>query len=620
MIPPADRPPVDPDAVTGPVRLPGGASATGGAGGASAGVPGAPIAPGPPRDDGLTDADVALHLLGTEVFQLVEPLALRRLAPLFRATHVRAGEVIARQGTVDTTLWVLIGGTLALERVGADGSREAMGHRAYGAVVGIRGVFTDVARPNRVVAETDAWLLAADRDALLRALRADPETYDLLVLPDDARASIEAWREEETGEGEYEVKVYRRHPLALALGMAPPAALLAVVLVAGAGMSAAAPPPAMVAAFAVFGIVVPAAWAWWAWLNWVEDRLIVTNQRVVMIETRPFIAADRREALMARIQDVQARTPSVAARLLDYGTITINTASSAGTIAWHMAGRPDALRKEIFDQMSRARERAQSERRTWMEGQLRRAIGDGRLPGGAGAAAPADGAVGAQSVERAAAAAAPERGAGRPNGLVRAVLYFVPLSQERQGSTYVWRKHWWILLRRTALPLGLAAGATWLAVVGAAGAGVGATRAAAAACAALYGWLWWRYEDWRNDQYTLTDNHIIDIEALPLGLRKDKRQASLDAVQDVRYNIPNPLAMILRYGTVTIQTAADTGNFTFTDVANPARVQSLIFERINMRRARLEAEAEQKRADEMVQWLSTYHALTGGDEGEPRPS
>ncbi|MEO8083060.1 MAG: cyclic nucleotide-binding domain-containing protein [Ardenticatenales bacterium] len=615
MAAPNDRPPIDPNAVTGPVRLPGAVPAGGAPPGGGPALNAAPA----PRSDGLTDADVALHLLGTEMFELVEPQVLRGLAPLFRATHVRAGEVIARQGVIDTTLWVLIDGALRLERVAADGAVEATGHRAYGAVVGIRGVFTDVPRPNSVVAESDAWLLAADRDALLRALRADPETFDLLVLPDAARANIEVGREEASGEGEYEVTVYRRHPLALAIGMAPPIGLVIALVVVGAGMSATVPPPAVVAAFAVAGIAVPAVWAWWAWLNWVEDRLIVTNQRVVMIETRPFIAADRREALMARIQDVQAKTPSLIARLFDYGTITINTASSSGKIVWHMAGRPDALRKEVFDQMNRARERAQAERRTWMEGQLRRAIGDGRLPGGA--AAPGDSAVAAQSVKRPGGGVSRggvSRGGARPNVLVRAAFYFLPRAQERQGGTYIWRKHWWILLRATIVPLALAAPATWLAAVGVAGAGVGATRAAAAVCVALYLWLWWRYEDWRNDQYILTDNHIIDIEALPLGLLKDQRQASLDAVQDVRYNIPNPLAMILRYGTVTIQTAADTGNFTFTDVANPARVQSLIFERINQRRARLEAEAEQKRADEMVQWLSTYHVITGDDGGAAR--
>ncbi|MBK6769928.1 MAG: cyclic nucleotide-binding domain-containing protein [Ardenticatenales bacterium] len=622
--PPDDSPPIDPTAVTGPVAIPGAAgndrarvsSAAGAVGtdGATDVTVDVATDASEPRTDGLTDADVALHLLGTEVFQLLPAPALRQLAPLFRATRVRAGEVIARQGTVDTTLWVLIGGTLVLERIAADGETEAMGHREYGSVVGIRGVFTDVPRPSSVVAETDAWLLAADRDDVLRLLRADPEIDDLLVLPDDARANMEARREEETTEGEYEVRVYRRHVLALIRGMVLPAGLLVVALVVGAGAAAVTADPVAILAWAVIGLGVPAAGAWWSWLNWSEDRLIVTNQRVIMIETRPFITAARREALMARVQDVQARSPSIMARLFDYGTVTINTASNAGKIVWHMAGRPDALRAVLFDQMHRARDRAQAERRSWIDEQLRKAIGDGRL---ASAEAPSDGAA-----DRPAVPSGEVRQTAPPTwfgSIGRLILYFLPRPEERQGTTYVWRKHWWILLRATAMPLALAAAATWLLASGiavAADESRWATRAAVGLAVGAYGWLWWRYEDWRNDQYILTANHVLDIESLPLGLFKEQRQASLDAVQDVRYSIPNPVAMVLRYGTVTIQTAADTGNFSFTDIANPARVQGLIFERINDRRARLEVEAEQKRADEMVRWLAAYHGMTT-DQGPP---
>ncbi len=610
--PPNDEPPANPLDATGPLPLSVGGPSP--APGSPTPAP-EPATASPLRDDGLTDSDVALHLLGAEVFQLLEPPALLQLAPLFRATRVRAGEVIARQGTVDTTLWVLIEGTLRLERVGEEGRVEVQGHRAYGAVVGVRGVFTDAPRPNRVVAETDGWLLAAGRDDVLRLLRAAPEIDDLLVLPDEARLQMTARRDEDAGEGEYEVRIYRRHILALVTGLLPPVGLLIVALVVGVGLSTAAAAPGAVGGWALVGLALPGAWAWWAWLNWSEDRLIVTNQRIVLLETRPFIAADRREALMARVQDVQARSPSLLARLLDYGTVTVNTASSSGKIVWRMAAHPDALRADIFAQMSRARARAQAERRAFIEGQLRRAIGDGRL--GMDAAAPAAAAepTGAPTVRASATAPAAAPAPSWLHRIVGVFLYFVPLTEVRDGGRVIWRRHWWLLLRATALPLALAGGATWLALSGAAAGYAGAGRALLAVCAAAYAWLWWRYEDWRNDQYILTDNHVIDIESLPLGLFKDQRQASLDAVQDVRFSIPNPIAMILRFGTVTIQTAADTGNFSFDGVSHPERVQGLIFERINARRARLEAEAEQKRADEMVQWLSAYDALRRG--GEP---
>ena len=39
-------------------------------------------------------------------------------------------------------------------------------------------------------------------------------------------------------------------------------------------------------------------------------------------------------------------------------------------------------------------------------------------------------------------------------------------------------------------------------------------------------WIWWRYEDWRNDRYLLTEDTLIDEDVKPLVFHRDVRRGS----------------------------------------------------------------------------------------------
>jgi hypothetical protein len=121
--------------------------------------------------------------------------------------------------------------------------------------------------------------------------------------------------------------------------------------------------------------------------------------------------------------------------------------------------------------------------------------------------------------------------------------------------------------------------------------------------------LVWQFENWRNDLYVLTNEHIIDIERLPLGFFEHRRQASLAQIQDINYAVPNPLATLLNYGNVFIETAAETGRLTFDMVYNPRGVQEEVFARLDKLVADRRAREERQHEDEMVQWFDIYHRL-----------
>ncbi|MDH4207663.1 MAG: PH domain-containing protein, partial [Anaerolineae bacterium] len=114
---------------------------------------------------------------------------------------------------------------------------------------------------------------------------------------------------------------------------------------------------------------------------------------------------------------------------------------------------------------------------------------------------------------------------------------------------------------------------------------------------------------WRNDIYQLTEDRIIDIERLPLGLREERREASLSMIQDIGYEIPGVIANLLDYGNVVIETAGREAAFTFSWVHQPRQVQQEIFSRMDAFREKERREQKERRADELLDWFSTFAEL-----------
>jgi hypothetical protein len=92
-------------------------------------------------------------------------------------------------------------------------------------------------------------------------------------------------------------------------------------------------------------------------------------------------------------------------------------------------------------------------------------------------------------------------------------------------------------------------------------------------------WLVWRYLDWRNDLFLLTNRYVFDIDRLPLGFGESRKQAELGNIQNVNAERPGLLPTILNFGNVAIETAGASADIVFEKVSNPSRVQSEIFQR-----------------------------------------
>lgn len=561
----------------------------------------------------LSPAELVAGLKATRLFSVLEPAELVALAPLFAPVRFAAGEAVARRGEVDGHLWVVIEGAVQLVEGGSTETPAGVPYAAFGDTLGAEGVFLGQPRAATAVMTRPGVLIRARRASLLAVLAQDPQLFDRLVLDDSVRSRLSLDDLPTAAGGEYRVALYRRHWIVLARAMVPPLLLLAGLmtiasLASALGAVGSERGPTVALLLVLTAVGVPAAVAVWSFFDYYHDVLIVTNRRLVHVERTPFVDAQRTEALFDRVQDVTSLTPGVGARLLGYGTVIVQTASARGSIAFDHVPRPDDVRARLVGQIDRAREQAGRERDEWVYDRLRRALG---LAGPEPEPSDPDGG----------------RAGSEPSfaGLVKAaalsaLTHFWPKMRVQEGSVITWRKHWVVLARSTLVPFGLLAALLLLAVAVERSGRALPTWPLWCGAALVAGWLWWQYENWRNDLYQVTDEHVVDLERLPFGFFEERRQASLAQIQDVRYRVPNPLASLLDYGDVTIQTAAEQGGFTFDRVFRPAGVQAEIFHRIQRYQELRRREEDERRAEEMLTWLRTYHSLmSGGLASRPGP-
>ncbi len=107
---------------------------------------------------------------------------------------------------------------------------------------------------------------------------------------------------------------------------------------------------------------------WWLWRfdDWQNDIYQVTATRIIDVERLPFyLREERREANLGMIQNVKFEIPSALGKLLNYGSVTIETAG-AGAFTFDYVKDPRNVQAEIFRRMEafqKRQDQATAERR-----------------------------------------------------------------------------------------------------------------------------------------------------------------------------------------------------------------------------------------------------------------
>ena len=99
-----------------------------------------------------------------------------------------------------------------------------------------------------------------------------------------------------------------------------------------------------------YGVVMVLLLLWWLWIfdDWQNDIYQVTATRIIDVERQPlFLREERREASLSMIQNVSLEISGIPGKLLNYGSVTIETAG-AGAFTFDYVKDPRAEQGEIF--------------------------------------------------------------------------------------------------------------------------------------------------------------------------------------------------------------------------------------------------------------------------------
>jgi hypothetical protein len=342
-------------------------------------------------------------------------------------------------------------------------------------------------------------------------------------------------------------------------------------------------------------------WAIWLIVDWGNDYYIVTNQRVVWLEKVVAIYDSRQESPLNTILAVAVET-KLLGRWFDFGDVVVRTFVSK--ILFHYVSHPKQAQRMIEEYWNRTKDVAVGEEKEAMKAALFQKLGLAPLPSPP--------------------TVAPTKQADFPRarGLAR---FFNFLGADRlrlryeQGDTVVYRKHWFVLIRKAWIPmLGLLAliglffyrvyiimtssatlsstlnstfSDTWLGVL-----------------ITLFGvfLLWFIYDfvDWSNDRYEINNEQIIDRYKRPLST-EIRNASQLENILGITYERVGILGQMFNYGDVFITIGSS--KLIFEDVRDPATVQSDIDRRRLAQKARREEKEKAAKRNEIAEWLAVYH-------------
>ena len=114
------------------------------------------------------------------------------------------------------------------------------------------------------------------------------------------------------------------------------------------------------------GLIVLASFlmGWWEYMVWDQDLYILTSNRIVDIERRPFgLKETRRESNLDRIQDIDVDLPNIWSRMFDMGNVHTKTGAAGSDLTFRSVAHPHSIQRDIFHQLAELRRKEQEQER-----------------------------------------------------------------------------------------------------------------------------------------------------------------------------------------------------------------------------------------------------------------
>lgn len=487
---------------------------------------------------------------------------LDQLANHITPVEYPSGQTIIEIGEESYTFFVVLEGTIQLSR-NVEAAEEPVATLDVGDQFGFEALQPGSRRHYAAKAVTKSILLEFDGAELQQLMQSIPSLkVGLNILRDSYLLSSRvafSWRN--PGKSIYFIS--RRSQLFLWLRLIIPILILIVTV------------PLLIWLIGVFpkgrsflgillglDVLLQAGLLVWHYIDWSNDYSIITNQRVLYQERVILIYESRQEAPLDAILSNQIIT-DLWGRWLGFGNVAVKTYSY--TLSLPNLDHPREVVALLDDQLQRVKIQASQ-----VEQEHKRRVLEQRREA-------ARKSTGQRLRPQPPTAPTQVKSGTIPNWL----SYFLRMHIEKEDGTLIYRTHWFILLKKIALPtvfLLLLLVVLILQIANVFSFSLSVMLTLLVFMFLVLG-LWWLYQyaDWANDLYIITEDQIIDIYKKPLGTEQ-RRTAQIKNILSVEFERIGFIGLIFNFGTVYIRVGED--EFTFDNVFNPALVQREVFQHL----------------------------------------
>ncbi|MBI3152183.1 MAG: cyclic nucleotide-binding domain-containing protein [Chloroflexi bacterium] len=536
------------------------------------------------------------------LFSGLDPTQLAVIATKLVEREVAAGTAVIKYGDKADGFYMIYKGRVKVTVPGAEKKDRQVASLYTGDYFGEQALFENRNRTANIIASDHCTLLFLSRqgfESLLTQYEKLKPNFQVAIKSRKlARTTNFKW----LGKNEVIYFIARRHKIRLYQALLGPVlALFVPIALFAAGVISQATTPWALGVIALVGAL---GWGIWNWIDWSNDYYIVTNQRVIWLEKIIGLYDSREEAPLGTILSVGVESDALG-RILDYGNVIVRT--FIGKLEFDHVDHPIQAADMIREYWERTKAITTRSQMDVMKDTIKQKLG---MP----------------LEKRPQVELTPvvqldeEKAAKTPLWM----LTFQKLFQLRveEGGKVIYHKHWVILLQQGWRPFSLfladIAFIIWRIVnlalspdlslirVNAAGTYSPDTLVVTALMFLLPigAWLWYEYEDWKNDIFMVTNDEIFDIDRKPFG-KEERRSAQIENILSTSYARDGIIPIIFNYGTVKISVGGT--QMGFEDVMDPASVQADINRRRSARIAKKNEDAGKEDRERFATWLAAYH-------------
>lgn len=545
------------------------------------------------RDDSLVD-----FLSDNILFHHLDNETLGSLSAFFTVVEYDRGAFIINQGELDESLFFILSGKIRLTlQVAGRGEVLKAGIIERGDLLNYEMLEPGIKAPYSARALTPVSIAKIDRKNLRTVVKQFPELYQpLSVLYHSHKMAVRKGSHARFAE-ESIYYLARRHPIHLIFSLLVPIFFAVITLPL---INAFYRSTDMTSGLLLFGLdlFIVLVWIVWCIIDWINDYAVITSRRVFFEEKVMFFYHSQHESPMSAILSVTAAT-SLLGRLFAYGDILVKTYT--GLIVLPGQKNPSLIVDIIETLWSRNKTTNSVHEKEEVQTTLRRELG---LP-----IIQSEGVVEDEQ---------PTEEYSKAGSLLSALANVFSLIKEEENQVTYWT-HWIFLIKGLFLPTVLFLALLTFSIYRTSGL---INFLSDPSFYLLFGvllsvtlaWLLYKYFDWRNDYYVISDEQILDVYKKPLG-REEKNSAQIKNILSIEYKRLGIIGLLLNYGTVYIRVGDST--LTFDNVYNPAFIQQALFRRMETLEQKSNEERQISERNRMAEMIAAYHQMVSKENQSP---